>query len=79
MFRLAGRKVVVDCVFFGIEPSCHPLRNFDLPNNVLRRHAGDGYGHVLQNVEPMMHRCGFTGAEIETIPGSNPGRLRALP
>jgi phosphotriesterase-related protein len=41
----------------------------------LTRWGGHGYGHIFENVVPMMAARGFTEAEIAAIPIGNPRRL----
>ncbi len=41
----------------------------------LSRWGGHGYGHIFDNVVPLMHARGFTGAEVEAIVIGNPRRL----
>lgn len=41
----------------------------------LTRYGGHGYGHVFDNVVPMMERKGFEAAEIRTILEDTPRRL----
>ena len=41
----------------------------------LRRYGGEGYGHILRNVVPMMCDRGFTQTEIDTILVENPRRF----
>ena len=44
----------------------------------LTRYGGHGYGHVFDNVVPMMERKGFQGAEIRTVLEDTPRRLLAF-
>ena len=44
----------------------------------LTRYGGHGYGHVFDNVVPMMERKGFEAAEIRTILEDTPRRLLAF-
>lgn len=44
----------------------------------LKRHGGHGYGHLIENVMPMMHRKGFTPAQIDQILINTPRRLLTL-
>jgi phosphotriesterase-related protein len=46
---------------------CHRTR--------LTAFGGHGYGHIFQNVVPMMRRRGFTENEIDAILVANPARL----
>ncbi len=41
----------------------------------LTRFGGHGYGHIFENVVPLMHRRGFSSAEIEQITVGTPRRL----
>lgn len=41
----------------------------------LTRFGGHGYGHIFENVLPLMRRRGFTEAEIERITVGTPQRL----
>jgi phosphotriesterase-related protein len=41
----------------------------------LNRFGGHGYGHIFENVVPLMRRRGFSEAEIETITTGTPRRL----
>jgi phosphotriesterase-related protein len=41
----------------------------------LTRFGGHGYGHIFENVVPLMQKRGFTEAEIEAITVGNPRRL----
>ena len=41
----------------------------------LTRFGGHGYGHIFENVVPMMRARGFSGAEIATITVGTPRRL----
>lgn len=41
----------------------------------LCRYGGHGYGHILQNVVPLMLRRGFTEAEVDALLVRNPARL----
>jgi phosphotriesterase-related protein len=41
----------------------------------LTRFGGHGYGHIFENVLPLMWRRGFTEAEIERITVGTPQRL----
>lgn len=41
----------------------------------LRRFGGHGYGHIFENVVPLMRRRGFSETEIETILVVTPKRL----
>lgn len=41
----------------------------------LTRWGGHGYGHIFENVVPMMQARGFTAAEVEAILVGNPRRL----
>lgn len=43
----------------------------------LQKFGGHGYGHILENVIPMMRRRGFSEAEIATITVETPRRLLA--
>lgn len=45
----------------------------------LRRLGGHGYGHLLQNVVPFMHRRGIGESAIQTILVETPRRLLTLP
>jgi phosphotriesterase-related protein len=40
--------------------------------------GGHGYGHIFQNVVPMMRRRGYSDAEIKTILVDNPRRLLTI-
>jgi len=42
------------------------------------RWGGHGYGHIFENVVPMMRRRGFTDAEVQAILVDNPRRLLTL-
>lgn len=44
-----------------------------------RAFGGHGYGHLLRNVVPLMHRLGFCAPEIFDLIRFNPLRLLALP
>ncbi len=44
----------------------------------LRRYGGEGYGHILRNVVPLMRARGFTKEEIDTILIYNPRRFLAI-
>jgi len=44
----------------------------------LVRWGGHGYGHIFENVVPMMRRRGFTDAEVQGILVDNPRRLLTL-
>jgi len=44
----------------------------------LNRFGGHGYGHIFENVVPLMRRRGFTEAEITAITVGNPQRLLAF-
>lgn len=44
----------------------------------LNRFGGHGYGHIFENVLPLMRRRGFTEAEIERITAGTPRRLLTL-
>jgi phosphotriesterase-related protein len=41
----------------------------------LTRFGGHGYGHIFENVLPLMRRRGFTETEIERITAGTPQRL----
>lgn len=41
----------------------------------LRRFGGHGYGHIFRNVVPLMHRRGFSAAEIDELLVATPKRL----
>ncbi len=41
----------------------------------LRRFGGHGYGHIFRNVVPLMHRRGFSAAEIDELLIETPKRL----
>jgi hypothetical protein len=41
----------------------------------LMRFGGHGYGHIFENVLPLMRRRGFTEAEIERMTVGTPQRL----
>ena len=41
----------------------------------LTRFGGHGYGHIFENVVPLMRRRGFSEAEIEQITVATPRRL----
>ena len=41
----------------------------------LARYGGHGFGHIYENVVPMMRRRGFSETEIDTILVQNPKRL----
>lgn len=41
----------------------------------LRSYGGHGYGHILNNVVPLMRHKGMSGEEIDTILVENPRRL----
>ena len=45
----------------------------------LKEYGGEGYGHILENVVPLMIRRGFTEAEIRAITLDNPLRAFAFP
>lgn len=44
-----------------------------------RAFGGHGYGHLLRNVVPLMHRLGFCAPEVFDLIRFNPLRLLALP
>ncbi|BBG04114.1 aryldialkylphosphatase [Pseudonocardia saturnea] len=44
----------------------------------LRTYGGEGYGHVLRNVIPLMRRKGMTDEQVEMITRENPKRAIAL-
>jgi phosphotriesterase-related protein len=44
----------------------------------LTKFGGHGYGHIFQNVVPMMRRRGFSEAEIDAILVANPRRLLTI-
>lgn len=44
----------------------------------LRRHGGHGYGHLIENVVPMMRRKGFDEAMIDQLLIQTPRRLLTL-
>jgi phosphotriesterase-related protein len=44
----------------------------------LRRYGGEGYGHILRNVVPMMRTRGFTADEIDALLVHNPRRFLAV-
>lgn len=44
----------------------------------LTRWGGHGYGHLFANVIPIMRRCGFSEAEIETVFVETPRRLLTI-
>ena len=44
----------------------------------LRRYGGEGYGHILRNVVPMMRTRGFRQKEIDAILVENPRRFLAV-
>lgn len=44
----------------------------------LRRYGGHGYGHLIENVVPMMRRKGFSDSEIDQLLTGTPRRLLAL-
>jgi phosphotriesterase-related protein len=41
----------------------------------LRSYGGHGYGHIFENVVPLMRRRGFDDREIEALLVNNPARL----
>jgi phosphotriesterase-related protein len=41
----------------------------------LRRYGGEGYGHLLDHVVPLMRRKGMSQAEVDQILVANPARL----
>lgn len=43
----------------------------------LRRYGGEGYGHILEHILPLMARKGFTEEQIRTITTANPHRVLA--
>lgn len=45
----------------------------------LKEYGGEGYGHILENVVPLMARRGFTEAEIRAVTRDNPLRAFAFP
>jgi phosphotriesterase-related protein len=44
----------------------------------LTRYGGEGYGHILENVVPIMRRKGMTQDDIDTILVRNPARILAF-
>lgn len=44
----------------------------------LKTYGGDGYGHILHNVVPVMRRKGMPEEDIEAILVRNPARIMAL-
>ena len=44
----------------------------------LAAYGGHGYGHIFENVIPLMQRRGFTDGEIRAILAANPRRLLTL-
>ena len=40
--------------------------------------GGHGYGHILQNVLPLMRARGFSESEIDAILVANPRRLLTI-
>ena len=44
----------------------------------LRRYGGEGYGHLLTHVVPMMRRKGMSQAEIDQVFVANPARILSI-
>jgi phosphotriesterase-related protein len=43
----------------------------------LERYGGEGYGHILRHVVPLMLRKGLGRAEVDRILVENPARMLA--
>jgi phosphotriesterase-related protein len=41
----------------------------------LVKYGGEGYGHLIRNVVPVMRRKGFSDADLDRILKSNPQRI----
>ena len=41
----------------------------------LTKYGGNGYGHILRNIVPIMRRKGMTEEQIHTILVENPARM----
>ncbi len=51
------------------------LMSHDIDMKVrLQKYGGEGYGHILRNVRPLMRRKGLSEAEIRTLIAENPAR-----
>lgn len=56
------------------------LMSHDIDMKVrLQKYGGEGYGHILRNVLPVMRRKGMSEAETRQLLAGNPARAYALP
>jgi len=72
--RLGWIRKLIDCGFLSQIVIAHDI----CQKTRLTRFGGHGYGHIFENVVPMMTERGFSRDEIDAILVRNPRRLLAF-